>query len=60
MQKPYLIHVKQYKIIYGSVWAHMGPYGWPEVNKNNVNNVKIIIRDSDFLSRFMFGGSMTS
>ena len=25
-------------MIYGSMWVHTGPYGWPEVNKNNVNN----------------------
>ena len=35
-------------MIYGSIRAHVGPYGWPDVNKNNVNNVKIIINDSNF------------
>ena len=20
-------------MIYGSIWAHMGPYGWPEMKK---------------------------
>ena len=42
--------MKTYKMIYGSIWAHMahtGPYGWPEVKKNNVEKVKIIISDSD-------------
>ena len=28
--------------MYGSIWAHMGPYGWPEVKI-------IIISDCDFL-----------
>ena len=33
-------------MIYGSIWAHMAPYGWPEVKKQR-GNVKIIISDSD-------------
>ena len=33
---------------YGPIWAHMGPYGWPEVKRRHVENVKIIISDRDF------------
>ena len=32
----YKSNIKWYTRPYGSIWAHMGPYGWPEVNKNNV------------------------
>ena len=38
-------------MIYGSIRVHMGPYGpiWvARGEKSNVNNVKIIISDSDF------------
>ena len=41
-------------MIYGSIRAHVGPYGWPEV-KNNVGKVKIIISDGDFFWGYVRG-----
>ena len=46
-------------MIYGSIRVDMGPYGptWVARGENsNVNNVKIIISDSDFFSGVMSGG----
>ncbi len=35
-------------MIYGSMWAHMGPYGWPEVKQKQRGQVQLIISDGDF------------
>ena len=29
-------HIKQHKMTYGSIWAHMGPYGDLEVKSSSV------------------------
>ena len=45
------------------IWVIMGPYGWPKVNKNNVEQVKSIISDKDFflgLSRGTVGTEASS
>ena len=39
-------------MVYGSIWVHMGPHGpiWrPGGEKNDLNKVKQIINDRDFV-----------
>ena len=42
-------------MIDGSIWAHIGPHGWPEVNKNNGKKANLIISDIDFFLRLCHG-----
>ncbi len=43
--------MKLYTRLYGSIWVHMGPYGWPEVKQNNLEKWKTNHQLSRYFSR---------
>ena len=59
MYKSYRSNIKLYTGPHGSIRPHMGPYLWPEVNKNQVEKVEINISDRDFFLGLVQGDDLT-